>query len=299
MIKGWSALIRERFNPLAYGPMILLFTAANAFYLTSSQNSDWSWARFIPVLILLTSFFLRLRIFDEIKDYATDLRINPHRPLARGALTVRQARVGLLVLLILEFALSASLGFWPFIIHLIAVLFSLLMFEEFFVGDWIRPHLTTYAMTHTFVSVLAGLSAGVAMTGFDPRLGHLHLAQFFLMNWAFFNLFEFARKTFATEEERPTVDSYSRIFGSRGAVVLAISQAAAGNLLLYRSFENPLMHHLASRMPFCIALLALYVLTCLPYFAKPTLGGAKIFRTSSSLYLLLHYGAVLFVLGGS
>lgn len=298
MLNGWLALIRERFNPFAYGPMILLFVAVNAQYMAINESHDWSWGLYGLVTLLMLSFFFRMRIFDEIKDYETDLRVNPGRPLARGALSVRQARVGLCVLIGFEFILAASLGFWPFMIHLIAVLYSLLMFEEFFVGDWIRPHLTTYAVTHTFVSVLIGLSAAVAFTGFDPRQMHLHHLQFFLMNWAYFNLFEFARKTFAADEERPTVDSYSKIFGIKGAVVLSISQGAAGNLLIYRSFENPLIHHFSDKLPLCFGVFVLYLLTCLPFLFKPNKRTASIFRNASSLYLLLHYAALLVVMGG-
>lgn len=298
MLKGWGALIRERFNPFAYGPMILLFVAANALYMAINEARDWSWPMFAMVVALLASFFFRMRVFDEIKDHAVDLLVNPGRPLARGALTVRQARAGLIVLLAFEFALSASLGFWPFMVHLIAVLYSLLMFEEFFIGDWIRPHLTTYAVSHTFVSVLLGLSAATAFTDFDPRQSHLHHAQFFLMNWTFFNLFEFARKTFAPAEERDTVDSYSKIFGVKGAVALSISQGAAGNLLLYRSFENPLIHHYSARLPLCFAVFVLYVLATIPFTFKPNAATARIFRGASSAYLLLHYAALLIVLGG-
>ena len=52
-----------------------------------------------------------------------------------------------------------------------------------------------------------------------------------LMYWCIFNLFEFARKTFAPSEERQGVESYSSLFGIAGAVILSISQALVAAMI--------------------------------------------------------------------
>ncbi|WP_374029176.1 UbiA family prenyltransferase [Bdellovibrio bacteriovorus] len=286
MVKWWT-LIRERFSPASYVPMILLFTWANGYFLTTTQGYSWSWTRFAIVFGVLLSFFLRMRLFDEIKDYEVDLKVNPTRPLARGVLTVPQVKKALLLLIIFELVAISILGLNAFFVHAVAIAYSLLMYEEFFIGDLLRPHLTTYAVTHTFVSCLLGLSAAIAMTGESVANLSLQHVLFFLMNWAFFNLFEFARKTYAPPEERPHVPSYSNIFGCNGALYLSLSQAILGvGLVCY--FKPHVV---------LVAALVLYIIASHFYLLKRTEQSARFFRNISGVYLLLHYILLIYVLG--
>lgn len=267
--------------------MILLFTGANALYFTQSFAQSWSWGRFVLVFALLLSFFFRMRLFDEIKDYEVDLQINPTRPLARGILSITQVKRALFGLILFELVLAGFLGLSPFVIHALAIGYSLLMYEEFFIGDLLRPHLTTYAVTHTFVSSLLGLSAGVAMSELElSQISPSHCI-FLLMNWAFFNLFEFARKTFAPEEERDHVPSYSNIFGVSGAWGLSLSQAFLGVGLIY---------YLKPHILLPLGLLV-YVALSLPYLFLRKPRAASLFRNLTGAYLLLHFIIVLNILG--
>lgn len=297
LVERWTIIVQERFKPSVYLPMIVLFTLVNALYLQQSERTEWSWWRFAATLLMLVLFFLRMRVFDEIKDYETDLVVNPHRPLARGVASFRQVKRGLFVFLCIELIIAWNLGFWPFLTHTLACFYSVLMFEEFFLGDHIRPHLTTYAVTHTFVSSLLGLSAAIAVTPMDLRsLTGFHLA-FFLMNWAFFNLFEFARKTFAPEEERPKVESYTKIFGIWGAFLLSLSQGIVGNLLLSRALESPWFGPSAQKyLPLSWGALILYAVASLPFLVKTNRVHGRWFRLISSFYLLLHYMVVVAIL---
>lgn len=290
-MRNWLILIKERFNPGSYLPMIFLFTLANGLYLAKAANYTFSTGRFICVLLLMLSFFFRMRCFDEIKDYEVDLKVNPLRPLARGILSVTQVKTGLFWMILFEVILAANLGLWPFLIHALAVGYSLLMYEEFFVGERLRPHLTTYAVTHTFVSVLLGVSAATAIIAFNPQKLQPTDISFFLANWCFFNLFEFARKTFAPTEERPNVPSYSNLFTPKGAWVLSWSQVIIGVLL-----STLALSHYA-HFYWLILGAVLYTLLSLGYALNPQAKMAKIFRNGTGIYLLLHYTLVCFVIG--
>jgi 4-hydroxybenzoate polyprenyltransferase len=169
------------------------------------------------------------------------------------------------------------------------------MYEEFFIGDQLRPHLTTYAISHTFVSVLLGFSAAVCLTGFDPAELHAYHIAFFLMNWAFFNLFEFARKTYAANEERPGVPTYSLIYGPRGAYCLSMSEGLIGVLLLNACYRNPLMSGYQS--PLYLLAFFFYIGLTVSYLIKPVQRNAKIFRAVTGVYLLLHYILIIYRLG--
>lgn len=267
--------------------MIFLFTWANGLYLVKVNQSEWNWLRFAFVFLLQLSFFFRMRLFDEIKDYEVDLKVNPTRPLARGLIKIIDVKKALMILIAFELILAMGLGPSAFLIHAVAIGYSLLMYEEFFIGDYLRPHLTTYAVTHTFVSSLLGLSAGVAMSGMDLSKLDLRILAFFLMNWAFFNLFEFARKTFAPEEERSHVPSYSNIFGCDKAWGLSFSQAVLGIALIAQYFDKSIF----------IVVATLYWVFTLPYLLKRTKPSASLFRNVSGLYLLIHYLVLIYVVG--
>jgi 4-hydroxybenzoate polyprenyltransferase len=109
---------------------------------------------------------------------------------------------------------------------------------------------------------------------------------FLLMNWAFFNLFEFARKTFAPSEERPQVPSYSNIFGTRGAWALSVSQCIIGVLLICYVKMNW----------YVLVAGVLYIASTVPFLKMPSTRNAKLFRNSSAAYLLLHYLILIFAL---
>jgi len=290
-LRNWWILIKERFSPVSYVPMILLFTGANGLYMSKSLAMEFSWQRYALVLLLMLSFFFRMRCFDEIKDYEVDLKINPTRPLARGVLSVPQVKKGLIVMILFEMILSATMGIWPFVVHTIAIFYSLLMYEEFFIGDLLRPYLTTYAVSHTFVSVLLGASSAVAMTNLSPDKITNTQILFFLMNWAFFNLFEFARKTFALSEERPKVASYSNIFTPRGAWFLSWSQVVAGVVLVHYSLIDQ------QRFSWIFAGAVVYTLISLVYAVRPKAETARIFRNLTGIYLLAHYILVCLAIG--
>ncbi len=275
--------------------MIVMFTWANGLYIGRAENDSWSLSKFLLVTLVMLSFFFRLRLFDEIKDYEVDLKVNPTRPLARGLLSVRAVKKVIGSLLLFEIVLMATLGWTALATHLIALVYSLLMFKEFFVGTWLRRSLVFYALTHTFVCVFLGISAAVALNGWNPSEIHVFHVVFFLMNWMLFNLFEFARKTFAIAEERVNVESYSSLYGPRWAYFLSLSQALMAVLLLQASFKNPVMNAYQSHW-FFLAFLAYFFLTA-SYLLKPTAKSAKIFRALTGLYLMAFYVLIIFILG--
>lgn len=282
MVK-WLIFIKERFSPAAYLPMILVFTASHGAYLKHTQSWSFSLSLWGYVTVFIFSFFLRMRLFDEIKDYEVDLKINPTRPLARGLLRISEVKRALLFLIVLELVMTWNLGPVPFFLHAAAIGYSLMMYEEFFIGDFLRPHLTTYAVTHTFVCSLLGISTLSSLGSLNFSNYQKPLLAFVLMNWFYFNLFEFARKTWAASEERESVQSYSKIFGLWGSLVLCLSQVAIGLLLLTQSELAP-----ATFDKVLIAAIV-YGLLSLIFPLRATPRTASFFRGLTGVYLLTHY----------
>jgi 4-hydroxybenzoate polyprenyltransferase len=286
LIKGLLILIKERFNPGSYFPMIFFFSLGLGLYMLDKTTQTFSIERAIFSFVLLVSFFFRLRLFDEIKDYAVDLKHNPTRPLARGVLSIDQVKITLLILILVELASVAYLGKEYFFVHLLALSYSMLMYEEFFVGNFIRPHLTTYAVLHTFVSCLSGFSAAFVFSSASGSELSLQTVVFFITPWFYFNLFEFARKTYAAEEERPLVETYSLLFGAVGAWALSMSQVILGLMFLYfLEVKNIEMFYL---------LAGVYFVLSLTYVIKKNTTAAKFFRLISGIFLIAHFMLLTF-----
>jgi hypothetical protein len=230
----WLIFIGERFPLATHVPMAALLAISNGGLAARATGGSVNWGRLVAAIVLALSFFFRLRCFDEIKDYATDLNVNPTRPLPRGILTLGQVKSAIAALTVLELVLAAVFG-WPVLVsHLIAVAYSFLMYREFLIGRFLRPLLTTYAVTHTAVSILLGWSLASLATGIVIWRLPFAVLIFGLANWMLFNIFEFARKTWAREEERPNVDSYSSLFGPWGAAGMTLSQVAVALVILWR-----------------------------------------------------------------
>lgn len=286
----WLTLIRERFPPGSYLPMVVLFFAANAAVAGLGTEALAEHARALVVsLVVVLSYFFRLRLFDEIKDYEVDRQIHPDRPLARGLVSVAEVRPVIHGLALLELALTASLGMGALAVHAAAVLYSYVMYTEFFIGDTLRPHLTTYAVLHTLSSALLGYSVAaqvLAATGsgigaLEPATLHQVLA-FGVVNWMLFNIFEFARKSYAPEEERPDVASYSGNFGAWGAVALTLSQVAValGVIAWAGVLDTLAWHYLAT---------ALIALPAAAFGARPRVAVARFYRRAAGVYILMFY----------
>lgn len=261
--------------------MILFFNLGLGFYLLEKSGKPFALDYFLISFVVQLLFFFRLRLFDEIKDYSHDIKFNPTRPLARGALTIDQTKLALVVFIAIELLISGAIGRSYFFIHLLAVFYSLLMFEEFFIGTWLRPHLTTYGLVHTLVSCFSGFSGAYMFSRIDLNQVNLEVVLFFLTPWFYFNLFEFARKTFSQEEERPMVASYSGIFGIRWAWALAMSQVLLGLIFLkYLQIKN---------INYFLILSLIYFLMSLIYFFSGSIFSAKLFRNSTGLFLVGHF----------
>lgn len=299
-MKSWWIFLSERFAPATHVPMIASFTLANAslglVLLASPElNRNAPALERLPLaFVVAVAFFLRLRIFDEIKDHATDVVVNPDRPLARGLIRIPEAKRVILGLCVFELLALCLLAPVLALSHLLAMGYSFVMYREFFIGEHLRPHLTTYAVLHTFVSVLSAgtvvsVVTGLPFWGFSPSMWLL-----LMLNWGYFNLFEFARKTFAPTEERPHVESYSKIFTVPGAVALSLSQAILP-LVIVR-------HVLAGSLTgidniVLSGSLVLVIIPALVFIIRPMAWAAKMFRGLVGLYLILGYLALAATLG--
>lgn len=286
-IGHWWTFTKERFDPPTHSVMLVLFLFAHILVINATTSIFASSKEDIFLLVGITAFYFKLRLYDEVKDYELDVVINPHRPLPRGLLTHQDMYAGMFVCIIIELLCFSVQGFNSIISIIIPICYSLLMYKEFFIKEKIRPYLTTYALSHTIVTTLLSFAifSFLSQKTFLQVMMDKTLFSFALANWMLFNLFEFGRKTFATEEERENVDTYSSLFGRTGAVVLVFSQALIAH---YLSFNL-----VGANTGFMIAGFAaiLFILGALSlwYISANNVKSAKLFRIFSSVYIILFY----------
>lgn len=286
-ISRWYQFTKERFHPSSHITMILLFLIVHLFMAKSIFNLQISLFKNALLFISITSFYFKLRLYDEIKDYELDVIINPKRPLPRGLLSHRDMYLGMIVCISIELSIFSIQGINGLASILITICYSLIMFKEFFIKNIIRPHLTTYAILHTIVTSLLSFSifSFFSQKSFLDIINNKDCLFFAIANWMLFNLFEFGRKTFAPSEERKDIDTYSSLFGKEGAVLLVMSQVLLAHFLIFKiSFiHNSFLRYSHSLLFFWATAISAF------YLYSDDIKHARRFRIMTSLYIILFY----------
>jgi 4-hydroxybenzoate polyprenyltransferase len=293
--KNWLVFIVERFEPVSHLTLIGLLFVAHVVLIDvgtvhEHQSGECSAFNWCGLFLGSVAFFFMLRLYDELKDAEVDARLNPTRPLPRGLLRRRDLYAGIAVCIAVELFTFATAGPPALAGIIAAILYSLLMFQEFFIGRWLRPKLTAYAVSHTVVIVLLSIALFAALSGRWPwKLGWSEYA-FAICNWCLFNIFEFGRKSFVSREERDGVPSYSSLFGRSGAVALAVGMAIAATLLA-GSMQLPAS---VSLRVLLIVLNLLFAAIGLAYIAHDSVFMGRIYRGSATLYMVLFFSGFVF-----
>lgn len=218
------AWMDERF-PFKNALLFFILYLTSAVVARSALNGEVQ-VSLVDVLacIVTWSLFLVIRIFDEHKDYALDVVNHPQRVLQSGLITLKHLKVLGAVAVIFQLVFSLYSDGFAFggatISYLIMITYLCLMGAEFFCGEWLEKRLTLYALSHMLIMPLivywlANLAVPNAV---------LNESLMVMMLLAFISgfCFEITRKTKGVEEERDTVDSYSRIFGTKGSAYIVM-----------------------------------------------------------------------------
>ena len=290
-LRKWLWFINERFNPLTYAVMIFVFSGAHyvlyfKFFNQSVLLNFSAILNLLPLAVATCLFFFKLRLLDEVKDMESDALHHPERPLPRGILSKNEVIQTAFMLMGAEIILFGFYGFRSFLSALIVVGYSLVMYKEFFIKKWLRAHLTTYAVSHTFVVVLISVTIFVSLLGKPLSEIPREFVYFSFAGWFLFNIFEFGRKTYARSEEKEGVDSYSKIFGRLGATLLVLAMAALSIIFISKAM-CPVINNVLLLWLFPLGILGLL------YAIFDRIRFAKVYRATTSLYIIFTYGSVV------
>lgn len=295
-IPRFYAWVQERF-PFSQGILFLVLYVAALFTGQAMTNLKPLKFKFADVVGFLAvwGFFLMLRIFDEHKDFELDLENYPHRVLQSNLISLTHLKIACGFAISLQLGVSIwfdqGIGLITFS-WLAVMLWSALMAKEFFIGDWLNKRLFLYAFSHMLVMPLAVV--WMAEMGASGRWPGPPIAVLGLIAFCSGFAFELTRKNRAPEEERLSVDSYSRHFGVKGAaamIAIFLLTAAAGQFWLLGNLLDGRFHKGWMAGLVFVLLPAFFTLT--RFVTHPTISGRK--HNEGSLALAMLGGYVILI----
>jgi 4-hydroxybenzoate polyprenyltransferase len=161
------------------------------------------------------------------------------------------------------------------------------MSKEFFVRDWLKSKPFTYMWTHMLIMPQIDFFATATDwigTGGGPPKG------LFLFLWvSFFNgmVIEIGRKIRAPSDEEEGVDTYSRVWGMRGAVVAWLAAIAmTGAFALMAAWR---IHFALVAAGILGILEVVAMILAIRYLQQPTTSRAKMIERMSGIWTLMMY----------
>jgi 4-hydroxybenzoate polyprenyltransferase len=229
----WITYQRERFPIAGHGPLVAAFSASAVGYSALIRSGDTvpPLRSFVVAFVTSLIFFLQLRIADEFKDFEDDSRYRPYRPVPRGLVTLRElawiGAAGAVVQLALALWLEPA-NTWLLVA---AWIYLALMTREFFAPAWLKRHPVVYMASHMLILPLVDLYATACDWGVAGlRLPPDGLYWFLVVSYLNGIVVEIGRKTRVPADEETGVETYSALWGTRGAAgawVLAVGLTAA------------------------------------------------------------------------
>lgn len=238
-LKYLFSYLKERFPFINMGLFAILFGVV--FSVANYKNptlQKFDLMSLIGILAVI-SFFFRLRVYDEIKDFQLDALNHPNRVLQSGKISLKTLIFISFIISIIELFWSCQKGTSALLAWGFAFFYALLMRYEFFMGNFLKKYLPLYAFLHLLVMPLIIFWVWVAHLGFVIN-ANLILLMFFSLIAGF--AFEIARKIHIKMAESPTIDSYSKALGYDMAVYvtvfICVVMASIQILFLYQIQAN-------------------------------------------------------------
>ena len=259
-IKNFKIYLNERFPLGKNSFFVLIFTLSGYIYTGLLYNSKiiksilskevnrvpllWGkeidkipiiWYKLFPLFIIIFMIFFQLRITDEFKDYEEDLKYRPYRPVQRGIISLKAlGKIGLatvIVQIILVHFINPKLIYFMLLVWI----YMFLMTKEFFIKNWLTERILIYALSHVVIMIFIILvivkGTGYILQDHFSETLYLLLEKYeknifigliplFALNYLNGIVLEIGRKTRKADEEEHGVQTYSKLWGRKKAVII-------------------------------------------------------------------------------
>ena len=278
----------ERFPVFKHGILIAVFAAAGVTLSAVLAGRPLpSLPGYLAAFALSFLLFFQLRVSDEIKDNEDDHRFRPERPVPRGLVSLGLLAGLALAALCLE--VLVALAYAPRLMWLLVLVWAWmgLMAVEFFAPAWLKARPLIYLGSHMLVMPLIDLL--VSAVEWLPAAGAPPpgLVPFLILSFLNGSVLELGRKTWAPENERTGVESYSSLWGARTACLAWMAAAVAASLLAI--YVGVLV-----RAPLTVALASLSALSFVLWSARaflrrPDTKSQKGIETAAGIFVIVTY----------
>ena len=244
-IKNFKIYLNERFPLGKNSFFVLIFTLSGYIYTSLLYNSKIMYLftngvkigifqyKIIALFIIIFMFFFQLRITDEFKDYEEDLKYRSYRPVQRGVISLKTLRkIGIatvIVQIILAHVINPKLIYFMLLVWI----YMFLMAKEFFIKKWLTKRILIYALSHVVIMIFITLVIVEATQYIVPK----NIFDVFILQWYRHNIdfaliplfalnylngivLEIGRKTRKAYEEEHGVQTYSKLWGRKKAVIV-------------------------------------------------------------------------------
>ncbi|MBS6018934.1 MAG: UbiA family prenyltransferase [Leptotrichia wadei] len=248
-IKNFKIYLNERFPLGKNSIFVLIFTLSGYIFTGLLYNSKiinqifskeikvpMPWHKIVALFIIIFMFFLQLRITDEFKDYEEDLKYRAYRPVQRGVITLKAlGKIGIATVII-QIILAYIIDFKIIYFMIIVWFYMFLMAKEFFIKEWLTKRILIYALSHVVIMIfitlvivnatqyiVLGEAENIIKFGALQWYRHnidIALIPLFTLNYLNGIVLEIGRKTRRADEEEHGVQTYSKLWGKKKAVVI-------------------------------------------------------------------------------
>lgn len=289
MLNKYWLYLQERFPLSQFLPLsILIGGGAAILSQVYVYQSVVGWFKVSLSASALFLLLMRLRIWDEHKDWVHDRQHYPNRPVIRGLVKLKELQNLLLAILGFEIVIALSMGINSFIWFGVMLGYSWLMYQEFFIRDWLKKHFTSYIISHEILLIPLFwylMSLNVKM-GFWEMLTNYFAWLLIAYSGGQLFMLEVARKIRGPKQETASRDTYSAQYGPWRATwllwILAFFSIGAG-LQIGAFIDLPLNIYYVSTL----FVLVCFVFISVKYMQQPAkFTSKKLFNATISLFVI-------------
>ena len=224
--------LRERFPIVS----LSLFSFITALAINSSFEVH-NYIKVFCVALIYLLFLFHLRVLDEFKDYQYDNKNHKDRPIQRGLISLSFIKtIGVINFVLLSSIALLVSSIYVFLLCMVSLLYTGLMFKEFFISDYLRKRPVFYLISHEIVLIPLYLFFYSVINGKLWVFSDFNKLSLFLFTFIPIILIEIGRKLkhrYSTEG-KITNDTYAFIWGEKKSIqIFAILVLIAGLLSVF------------------------------------------------------------------